>query len=74
MEKQKVTPEMVMNYEAEALVEAIGYEIHVDDEFLDRYCGERIKKALKQMKDVKNAGRPHQDRYSTHYSFMTKAM
>ena len=53
MEKQKVTPEMVMNYEAEALVEAIGYEISVDDEFLDRYCGERIKKALKQIKDVK---------------------
>ena len=52
MEKQKVTPEMVMNYEAEALIEAIGYEISVDDEFLDRYCGERIKKALKQIKDV----------------------
>ena len=52
MEKQKVTPEMVMNYEAEALVEAIGYEMSVDDDFLDRYCGERIKKALKQMKDV----------------------
>jgi len=52
MEKQKVTPEMVMNYEAEALVEAIGGELPVDDDFLERYCGERIKKALKQMKDV----------------------
>ena len=56
MEKQKVTPEMVMNYEAEALIDAIGYEISVDDEFLDRYCGERSKKALKQIKDVKERG------------------
>ena len=52
MEKQKVTPEMVMNFEAEALIYDIGYEMSVDDDFLDRYCGERIKKALKQIKDV----------------------
>lgn len=53
MEKQKVTPEMVMYYEAGALIEAIGDTIPVDDEFLDRYCGERVKKALKQVGDVK---------------------
>ena len=52
MEKQKVTPEMVMNHEAEALVDAIGSAIPVDDSFLDRYCGERIKKALKQIKSA----------------------
>ena len=52
MEKQKVTPEMVMNHEAENLIDAIGCELPVDDDFLDRYCGERIKKALKQIGDV----------------------
>ena len=52
MEKQKVTPEMVMNHEAEALIDSIGDAIPVDDVFLDRYCGERIKKTMKQMKDV----------------------
>ncbi len=53
MKKQKVTPEMVRDWEAENLIDAIGCELPVDDEFLDRYCGERIKKALKQIKDVK---------------------
>ena len=52
MEEQKVTPGMVMNYEAEALIDSIGDAIPVDDSFLDRYCGERIKKALKQIGDV----------------------
>ena len=56
MEKQKVTPEMVMDGEAEGLIDAIGCELPVDDDFLERYCGERIKKALKQMKDVKERG------------------
>ena len=49
MKKQKVTPEMVMDWEAEGLIGAIGGELPVDDDFLDRYCGERIKKALKQI-------------------------
>ena len=53
MEKQKVTPGMVMNFEAVNLIDSIGDAIPVDDDFLDRYCGERIKKALKQIKDVK---------------------
>ena len=53
MEKQKVTPEMVMDWEAGALIDAIGDAIPVDDGFLDRYCGERVKKALKQIGDVK---------------------
>lgn len=51
-----VTPEMVMNYEAENLIDAIGCGLPVDDDFLDRYCGERIKKALKQIGDVKERG------------------
>lgn len=53
MKKQKVTPEMVMDWEAENLIDAIGCEIPVDDDFLDRYCGERIKEALKQIKSAK---------------------
>ena len=52
MEKQKVTPGMVMNFEAVNLIDSIGDAIPVDDSFLDRYCGERIKKALKQIGDV----------------------
>ena len=49
MKKQKVTPEMIMDWEAESLIDAIGCELPLDDDFLDRYCGERIKKALKQV-------------------------
>ena len=52
MEKQKVTPKMVMDWEAENLIDAIGCELPVDDDFLERYCGERIKKALKQIKSA----------------------
>lgn len=53
MEKQKVTPKMVMDWEAGILIDAIGDAIPVDDGFLDRYCGERVEKALKQIGDVK---------------------
>ena len=52
MKKQKVTPEMIMDWEAEGLIDAIGGELPVDDDFLDRYCGERIKKALMQIKSA----------------------
>lgn len=67
MEKQKVTPEMVRDWEAESLIDAIGCELPVDDDFLDRYCGERIKKALKQIGDVKERSWVLDDYIKTSY-------
>jgi len=67
MEKQKVTPEMVMDWEAENFIDAIGSGIPVDDDFLDRYCGERIKKALKQIKSAQERGWVLGDNIKTSY-------
>ena len=42
----KITTEMVENWELESLADAIGNCLPLNDEFLDRYCGEAIASQL----------------------------
>lgn len=67
MEKQKVTPEMVMDWEAEGLIDAIGNELPVDDDFIAWYCGERIKTALKRLMTNRDREYALKDNIKCHY-------
>lgn len=47
--KKKITAEMIEEWEANSLIEALGHEIELNDEFLDRYCSKGFAALLKMV-------------------------
>lgn len=46
---QKVTAEMVQNWEIQTIADAIGNSLELNDGFLDRYCGTEIAAQLRRI-------------------------
>jgi hypothetical protein len=56
MENRKLTADIVVEWELQSLGEAIGNCLALNDDFLDRYCGERVATQLRRIpeKDREN--------------------
>jgi hypothetical protein len=54
--KTKITNEMIKEWEAESMIDALGNCLELNAEFIERYCGPNVKSLLTQIPESDREG------------------